>query len=678
MCNRRKRNLGIYLGSWLRQNNRYNCATIGLSIGESGVLHMMMTIQSLQGKLKRRWARLLTDPRVQTYGRGAAYVLGGLGLSAAALFHYPVPLAMGLVCGCSGFSAVLAAAGSIFGYLLFWGSGGGECILWVSLGLLATLFFSRQRRRMPALLPAIAGLIVSACGVAVSFWLGQNVPVEVYLCRVLLALGSAWLFWKTLQGRDPVVDWLTVAAAVLALSQLSFGVWANFGILAGAMITVTGAFPAAALAGVALDLAGISTVSMTAVFCVAFLVRFLPECPRWLRSSACAGIYILMLRLAGEWALYPLPMLLVGGFLGVWLPLPRKRPARRGETGVAQVRLEMAAGALYQTEQLLLEQTETPIDEDAILQRAAQTACSGCACRGNCKDSRRIAQLPSALLHKPLLSVQELPIICRKSGRFLAELHRAQEQLRSIRADRQHREECRAAVLQQYGFLREYLQQLSDQLGRKAEPVRPCYDVSVEVFSNRRGGENGDRCAVFTGIRDLQYVVLCDGMGTGTGAAWEARAALQLLRRLLTAGYPGSAALRSLNSLCALRGRAGAVTVDLLELELCTGKARLYKWGAAPSYLQGALGWEKIGVPSPPPGLSVTEQTELQHTLRLRRGERLVLLSDGVDQNIARQYCGGIPSGTAGELARCLLRHGSLGNEDDATVVIVQLAEADT
>lgn len=650
---------------------------MGLSLSKAVFYIMMTTMQGFVGTLKRRCVKVLSDPRVQLYGRGAAYVLGGFGLSAASLYHHPMPIALGLVCGCTGDAALLTAVGSVLGYLLFWGSAGQQCVLWVVLGLLAALGLGRQRRHTPILLPAVAGLIVSASGVFFQIWAGQEAPVEVYLLRVALAGGCTWLFYRALQGRDPILDWLVEALAVLALAQLSFGRWWNFGILAGALLTVTGAFPAAALAGVALDLAQVSPVSMTATFCTGYLIRFLPSCPRWTRGVMCAVAYILVMRVADASALYPLPPLLVGGMLGVWLPLPAKTPARRGETGVAQVRLEMAAGALFQTEQLLLEQTELPVDEDAILQRAAQNACSGCACRGSCKDSRRLAQLPAALLHKPLLSPQELPIICRKSGRFLAELHRAQEQLRSIQADRQRRDEYRAAVVQQYRFMGEYLQQLSDQLAKKAEPVRVCYDASVEVFSNHRGADNGDRCAVFVGIRDLQYVVLCDGMGTGLGAAQEGRTALQLLRRLLTAGYPGTAAIRCLNSLCALRSRAGAVTVDLLEIELRSGKARLYKWGAAPSYLLSKLGAERIGIPSPPPGLSVTEQTELQYRLNLHRGERLILVSDGVSDEQAMRCCMEMAAVAAGELAQTMLRQSFLGGEDDATVVVVQLTEAE-
>lgn len=636
---------------------------------------MMTTIQDVAGSLKRQTVKYLADPRVQIYGRGLLYFFAGFFLSAASLQNYAMPLAVGLICGCTGTGAMLTAVGSAVGYLLFWGTAGHQCMLWSALSLGAVLAFGRMGQQTKLLLPALAGLIVSASGVGFQLWMAQEAPIQIYLLRVAMAAGSTWLFAKVLRSRDPILDWLAAMAAVLALAQISLGPWLNFGVLAGAILTVTGAFPGAALAGVALDLAQVCPVSMTATFCMAYLVRFIPGCPRWVRGSMCVAAYLLVMRLGSVAMLYPLPPLFLGGVLGTWLPLPAKMPARRGETGVAQVRLEIAAGALFQTEQLILEQRPGPVDEDAILQRAAQAACTGCAFRGECKDSRRLFQLPTALLYKPLLSTQELPIVCRKSGRFLAELHRAQEQLRTIHADRQRQEEYRAAVVQQYRFMGEYLQQLSDQLGKRADPLRSCYDSDIQVFGNGRGSESGDRCGVFMGVRDLQYVVLCDGMGTGLGAAQEGRAALQLLRRLLTAGYPGYAAIRCVNSLCALRSRAGAVTVDLLEIELETGRAKLYKWGAAPSYLTGKMGTQKIGTPGPPPGLSVTEQQEQQYRLTLNRGERLVLISDGVGEEAALHCCTTMTDATAQELAQALLRQGMLGGEDDATVVVVRLTE---
>jgi hypothetical protein len=320
-----------------------------------------------------------------------------------------------------------------------------------------------------------------------------------------------------------------------------------------------------------------------------------------------------------------------------------------------------------------LEAPEVPIDEDALVARAAQQACSGCPCRKNCKDSPRIAQLSSVILHKPLLTGEELPITCRKSGRFLAQLHRSQEQLRSIRADRERQREYRAAVVQQYRFLAEYLQDLSDGLARRTEGLSACYEPQVQVYGNRPAADNGDRCVMFAGIQCRYYVLLCDGMGTGLGAIQEGKTAAGLLRRLLTAGYPADYALQSLNSLCALRSRAGAVTVDLLELQLETGKATLYKWGAAPSYLVSKLGAEKIGTAGPPPGLSVTDYREMTYRLSLRRGEILLLVSDGIGEEEALHRCLELAGASPGELARTLLTCSQLGGEDDATVVTVCL-----
>ncbi len=337
----------------------------------------------------------------------------------------------------------------------------------------------------------------------------------------------------------------------------------------------------------------------------------------------------------------------------------------------------MASSVLAQTEQLLLEVSVAPVDEEALVVRAAERACGACPCRKNCKDSRRIAHLPGLILHKSLLTSDELPIICRKSGRFLAELHRSQEQLRSIRADRERQREYRAAVVQQYQFLSEYLQELADQLSRRQESGGILYAPQVRVFGNRPEADNGDRCVRFAGIMGRYYVLLCDGMGTGLGAVQEAKTAANIVRRLLMAGYPASYALRSLNSLCALRERAGAVTVDLAELELDSGKVTVYKWGAAPSYLVSQTGAQKIGTAGPPPGLSITDYQETSYRISLRNGQTLYLVSDGVAEEEALRCCLDSVGLPGAEVAARLLVCASRSGEDDATVVAIGLKQSE-
>ena len=579
---------------------------------------------------------------------------------------------------CGGWSAIMAAIGGSIGYSVFWN--GEQGLVWMGFSLLIALILADRRvsRTAPLLLPATAGLLVAATGLAFQIAGQDNVPVVIYLLRTGLAFGSTYLFLQLFQGRNPLLEWLVWGVMVLALAQIAPWVWLNFGFVAAAALTVSGGFPGAALAGLGLDLAQVTPVPMTAVMSAGYLVRFFPGSSKWMARLFPGVAYLLTMYLCGVWDPYPIFPLVLGGIIGGVLPSSGKAGFRRGETGSAQVRLELASQVLRQTQSILMETENPPVDEDALVQKAAERACGGCPCRKTCKDSRRIKMLPGILLHKPLLGQEELPVICRKNGRFLAELHRSQEQLRAIHADRQRQEEYRGAVIQQYGFLGDFLQDLSDRLATKGALEPPRFSVDVRIYGNRQREDNGDTAIRFSGTMDKYYVLLCDGMGTGIGAVQEGRKATQMLKRLLQAGYPASHALRSLNSLCALRERAGAVTVDLLEIGLSTGRATLYKWGAAASYLMGGKEVQRIGTAGPPPGLLAMEDRECSFRLSLRRGQMLVMVSDGVGEEEALHCCRVGAGLSPGDLATKLLTSQQIAGQDDATVILVRLKPATT
>lgn len=634
----------------------------------------MIYVRSYVRRGQKQLRRWLMDPAVHRAAQALGYLAAGFLFSGAALVNYLLPLSVALVCACSGWAAVCAAVGGGLGYWLLWGQAGTVGIGWTAVGLLLALGLSGRtiNRQTPLLMPAAMSLLIAASGVITQLVFYDTTPIAIYILRIVLCAGSNYVFTRLLSSRDPVMEWIGTGLFVLSLAQFLPLPYLGLGYIAAGYIAVTGAFPAAAIAGLALDLARLTPVPMCAVLTLSYLIRFLPRCPKWLQAAAPASVYVGMLPLCGVWQLQPAPGLLLGAAAALILPLRKNISFRRGETGVAQVRLEMAASVLTRTENLLQEEASAPVDEQALMLRAAERACGGCAYRKNCRDSERLFQLPPLTLHKPLLSVQELPIVCRKPGRFLAELHRCQEQLRSIRADRQRQLEYRAALTQQYRFLAAFLQELADQLPRKAETAGRLFRPWVRVYANRPEADNGDRCIHFAGVGKKYYVLLCDGMGTGLGAVHESREAALLLQRLLRAGYPAEHALRSLNSLCALRDRPGAVTVDLAELELDSGKAQLYKWGAPPSFVVTKLGVERLGNPGPPPGLGVWEQEQVEHT-SVRRGQWLVLVSDGISQRQALQCCMDLGERSAGELGAGLLQCIQPGGQDDATVVIIGL-----
>ena len=636
---------------------------------------MMTAIRSYarQGQsVLRRW---LVDPRIHKAAQIFLYLLRGFLISAASLGQYSQPFALALVCAGDRWNAVLTALGSGLGYYIFWGKGGLQGIGWIATGLPVALFLGSRpsARRMPMLLPAIAGLITAAAGLAFQLRLGDTTPVPIYLLRILLSIGVTRLFLTAEESRGQFARYLVWGVWVLALAQAAPFPWLCLGYVAAAALGTGGTFAAAALGGLALDLAQISPVPMTAVICVTYFLRLIPGMGKWLRLATPAAVYLLVMALCGVWDLYPLPALAVGGVLGHFLPDAAEVTPRRGETGIAQVRLELAAGVFSQMQMLLVESSPPPIDEEALVWRASSRACGSCPNRKACKERESAANLSVQILHRPLLDSHDLGFTCRKESRIIGELHRAQEQLRGLRAGRELQRENRSALLQQYQFLSEYLQDLSDELGKRVKSAVPRYKPQISICTNRPEEENGDRFQGFSGPGCSYFLLLCDGMGTGIGALDEGKQAQALLRKLLTAGFPPEYALRSLNSLCALRGMAGAVTVDLAQLQLDTGKVLLYKWGAAPSYLLTEAGAEKIGTAGPPPGLSVTDARETVERLSLRRGETLVLCSDGVGGEDALRCWFLDADEPPGELAVRILEAGKLRSQDDATVAVVRL-----
>ncbi len=655
-----------------RQHYFFRRDRISLS-NPKGVVQMTVDVYLHQGKqLFTRWTG---DARVRNVARVAGIGAAGLILSAAGLGHRPQPFAMALVSIMTGWRAAVMGLGSCCGYLLFWGQEGWQGAVWTALACLTALILGKNPmvKQAPLLLPAFSALWTAATGLGFQL-AGVQVPTLVYLFRVALAWGSSQLFGALRRKEDPWLRWCAQGIGVLALGQIAPVAWLNLGCIAAGALAAAGAFPAAVLGGLALDLARVGPVPMTAVMAAVCAGRMIPGLQPWLRRLLPAGVYLLVAPMTGVRTFALLPGLVLGGVLSVYLPERTPPGRRRGEVGLVQLRLDLMAEMLSQTRLLLLEAEDTPIDEEALLARTRERACGSCPNRRTCRGR---LQIPPDLLRKPMIENASLSFFCRKPGRMVLEIRRTQEQYRLLKADRDRRQEYRGALSQQYLFLSEFLREQSDTLPRRSKPVRDRFTPEVGCAARSREAENGDRFRHFSGPGGRYYLLLCDGMGTGMGAAREGRSAASLLHQMLTAGFPPAYALESLNSLLALRGRAGAVTVDLAELRLDTGTGVLYKWGAAPSYLLRDGGTEKIGTAGPPPGIRGAEAREQQSRLSLRRGETLILLSDGVEGEEVRRRALTETAAPAGELATRLLKAGAEDTADDATLAVVRLHPGD-
>lgn len=627
---------------------------------------MMISMETYLRRGQRCLQRMALDPKMRSIGAVAAYGGGGFLLSAASLGNTPQPLTLGLILSLSGWRAVILALGAMAGYPAFWGEAGLQGIVWSAAGgLLALLLGNRaETKEQPLMLPAIGALFTAVTGLSFQVLLGDKTGVVLYALRIGLAFGSGVLFTQAARGRDAFTDWVVGGVAVLALAQVSVTRYFGLGYITAGVMAVASAFPAAALAGLGLDLARITPLPMTAVLCLSYCIRIIPFDKRWKHYAAPGFACLGVMAACGIWDPTPLPGLLIGGACGALLPPRPQIVHRRGETGAAQVRLELGAEVMAATQQLLMEIQPVPIDQEAILLMAKERACSGCSFRKNCRGKDA---LTAAHLANPLEAD------CKKQGRLLPELRRGQEQLRQLQADRQRQREYRLALQQQYQFLAAYLRNLADCLPRRGEEIRISFRVEAAARSRGKEKANGDKCLAFAGPGCSYFVLLCDGMGTGLGAAQEGQTAAGLLRQLLLSGFPPEHALRSINSLLALRGSAGAVTIDLAEIRLDTGHASIYKWGAAPSWVLRRGGAEKIGTATPPPGLSIDRYKETVEKLSLRRGEVLIMLSDGVEGEEVLRQSVLTPDAPPGELAAKILEMGCGQAEDDATAAAIKL-----
>lgn len=609
---------------------------------------------------------MILDPRVRSIGTVLFFGGSGFLISAAGLGNAPQPLAMGLICAATGWRALVMSLGAVLGYPTFWGSGGSQGIVWSAAGgLLALLLGKREEsHQQPLMIPSIAAFLTAVTGLVFHFFLREETTAVVFCLRIALTFLTGVLFTQVSRCRDAVTDWLAMGVGVLALARVTPLPGIGLGYLAAGLLAVYGAFPAAALAGLALDITGITEIPMGAVMCLAYFIRMIPFDKHWQHYASPAVAGIAVMAACGIRDLSPLPGLLLGGAMAAVLPPKPEIARRRGETGAAQVRLELGAEVLRTMQQLTLELEPLPIDAEAILCKARDRACGGCSARNTCPQQETLTVYH---LENPL------DADCRKQGRLLPELRRAQEQLRNLKADRRRQGEYRGALVQQYRFLGDYLRSLADQLPRRGERVQVEFRIEVSARSRGKERANGDRVLAFSGCGCRYYVLLCDGMGTGLGAAQEGHNAALVMRQMLTAGFPAEHALQTVNSLLALRGCAGAVTLDLAEIRLDTGHAYIYKWGAAPSWVLTRGKAEKIGTATPPPGITMEGPGQSMEKLSLRRGEVLILLSDGVEVGEDLRLSDLAPDWPPGELAAKILEREPGTGEDDATAAVIRL-----
>ena len=214
----------------------------------------------------------------------------------------------------------------------------------------------------------------------------------------------------------------------------------------------------------------------------------------------------------------------------------------------------------------------------------------------------------------------------------------------------------------------------------EAEPLA----ASVGIAAVRKRGEavSGDRGTYFKTDSGELCVILSDGMGTGEAAADGSISTIRMLENFLRAGVAPSVAMKLLNSTALLRDQEnwGYATVDLMCVDLFTGDACFYKYGAAPSYVKSGGVIRKIRSSSFAAGLKYEAgKAPDVMRMRLKPGSVAVIASDGVVSDgkdlwlrkLLEQTDGADMKTLAGSVVQSAVRE--YGRNDDMTALAIKV-----
>ena len=177
-------------------------------------------------------------------------------------------------------------------------------------------------------------------------------------------------------------------------------------------------------------------------------------------------------------------------------------------------------------------------------------------------------------------------------------------------------------------------ERISDELGtRLILKEQAPFRAIVGIGQRQKQSEHvsGDTARSFVTDSGQACLLLADGMGTGEPAAKDSRMILSLMERFLRAGIPPDDALRTVSPAFRLKcDSTRGVTLDLLMLDLFTGRGSCLKCGAASSYIVSENKITSIAGGNLPVGLSDDTAADQSIPIKLQRGDLFVMVSDGI------------------------------------------------
>lgn len=193
---------------------------------------------------------------------------------------------------------------------------------------------------------------------------------------------------------------------------------------------------------------------------------------------------------------------------------------------------------------------------------------------------------------------------------------------------------------------------------------------------------SGDSFA-YAGRADRYYTVLCDGLGSGEEAYNESNAAVELLSKFLYTDFTEEQILKTLNTVLMLKlGDERYVTFDFNIIDYGSRQIRLYKAGAAPTYIISGNNVEKISAKSLPMGI-LDNFDYSSFKKKVDMGDIIIMVSDGIidsigldDKKSLDKFIETVKNKDPQTIANSILSYALRGQDtimDDMTVLVTKI-----
>lgn len=203
---------------------------------------------------------------------------------------------------------------------------------------------------------------------------------------------------------------------------------------------------------------------------------------------------------------------------------------------------------------------------------------------------------------------------------------------------------------------------------------------------------SGDNFSVLQSETGKMTVLLSDGTGSGERANADSGKVLDLMEKLLEAGFGMETAISMVNTALFSKGKeSNHPTLDVCSFDLYRGDCTFWKVGGAVTLLKRGETVDKINPGTLPLGIFQNLDIPAQHC-RLQDGDYLIFMTDGVLDALEETYCGEAdceeimeeavrtlssqnPQDMAEKLLQMVLKSSSGHIQDDMTILVVGIWE---